>query len=124
MVSGSSSEQELEEWGLAEAGSSVQVRGAGGYKLSRVAPDQVAQRCTLLNSVAPDQVDQCYTLLSSVVPDQVAQCCTLLNSVVPNQVAQCCKRFQSCRVKRVLLTCACCTAVVQLTKAVVWYGMV
>ena len=38
MLSGSSSEQELEEWGLAEAGSSVQVRGAGGYKLSRVAP--------------------------------------------------------------------------------------
>ena len=94
MLSGSSSEQELEEWGLAEAGSSVQVRGAGGYKLSRVAPDQVAQRCTLLNSVVPDQV------------------------------AQCCRRFQSCRVKQVLFPCARCTTVVQLTKAVVWYGIV
>ena len=94
---------------MAEAGSSVQVRGAGGYKLSRVAPDQVAQCCTLLSSVAPDQV---------------AQCCTLLNSVVPDQVAQCCRRFQSCRVKQVLFPCVCCTAVLQLTKAVVWYGMV
>ena len=99
MLSGSSSEQELEEWGLAEAGSSVQVRGAGGYKLSRVAPDQVAQRCTLLNSVVPDQV------------------------------AQCCRGFQSCRVKKVLFPCACCTAVLHCSVAadqgsgMVWYGM-